>query len=225
MFFFRKSPVIVRKIHSAKNEIYLTFDDGPTEDLTPQVLDLLKEMNAKANFFVIGDEARKHPDILKRIVQEGHGLFSHSLDHAYRNYFKGTAQVKNWIENSLADLNHQSKQPQKAFRPPAGILTPPLITAAEQLQCPLVLWSHRFFDTTHAFTEEKALASLKTLRSGDIILLHDRQKTEHQELFLKTLRKYLQETQTQGYRCACLSDSVLQEEVLYASHSSNDARS
>lgn len=223
MFFFRKSPLIVRKIHSAKNEIYLTFDDGPSEDLTPKILDLLKDMNAKASFFVIGDEARRHPEILQRIIQEGHGLFTHSMDHAYSNYFKGVAHVKNWIENSLADLNHQTKQLHKAFRPPAGILTPPLIKAAEQLQCPLVLWSQRFFDTAHAFTEDKALASLRNLKSGDIVLLHDRQKTERQELFLKTLRKYLQEAQTRGYRCACLSDSVLQEEVLYASHSNHNA--
>ncbi|QDK46248.1 hypothetical protein DOM22_14290 [Bdellovibrio sp. ZAP7] len=225
MFFFRKSSLIVRRIHSAKNEIYLTFDDGPSEDLTPQVLDLLKELDAKASFFVIGYEARKHPEILKRIVSEGHGLFTHSLDHAYSNYFRSTAYVKNWIENSLADLNHQSGQPHKAFRPPAGVITPPLVKAAEQLQCPLVLWSHRFFDTAHEFTEDKAQANLKLLQPGDIILLHDRQNTGRQELFLKTLRKYLQDIQRQGYRCACLSDPVLQEEVLHASHSRNNASS
>ncbi len=225
MFFFRKSPLIVRRIHSAKNEIYLTFDDGPSEDLTPKVLDLLKDCGAQASFFVIGDEARKHPGLLKRIVSEGHGLFTHSLDHAYSNYFRSTAVIKNWIENSLADLNHQSGQPHVAFRPPAGVITPPLVKAAEQLHCPLVLWNHRFFDTAHEFTDDKATASLKNLKPGDIVLLHDRQKTVRQELFLKTLRKYLQDIQRQGYRCACLSDSVLQEEVLHASHSGNNSRS
>jgi peptidoglycan/xylan/chitin deacetylase (PgdA/CDA1 family) len=225
MFFFRKSPLIVRRIHSAKNEVYLTFDDGPSEDLTPKVLDLLKELGALASFFVIGDEARKHPELLKRIVTEGHGLFTHSLDHAYSNYFRSTAVIQNWIENSLADLNHQSGQPHVAFRPPAGVITPPLVKAAERLQCPLVLWNHRFFDTAHGFTEDKATASLQHLKPGDIILLHDRQKTVRQELFLRTLRKYLQDIQRQGYRCACLSDSVLQEEVLHASHSRNHARS
>ncbi|WP_413293198.1 polysaccharide deacetylase family protein [Bdellovibrio sp. HCB185ZH] len=225
MFFFRQSPLIVRRIHSAKNEIYLTFDDGPTEDFTPRVLDLLKEADAKASFFVIGDEARKHSAILKRILEEGHGLFTHSLDHDYRHYFRRTPYVKNWIENSLADLNHQSGQPHKAFRPPAGVITPPLVKAAEQLQCPLVLWNHRFFDTAHEFTEDKVQENLKHLQPGDIVLLHDRQKTVRQDLFLKTLRKYLQDIQRQGYRCACLTDSVLQEEVLHASHSRHHARS
>ena len=122
MFFFKKNPLILRKIHSAGKEIFLTFDDGPEPDLTPQILDLLREFHARATFFVIGDRARQHPQLLHRLLAEGHGVLSHSRDHRYGHYFQGQESLRRWLAASLQDLEAQTGRAQKSFRPPAGVL-------------------------------------------------------------------------------------------------------
>lgn len=213
MFFFRRNPLIIRKIHTVKPEIFLTFDDGPTKELTPRILDLLQEAQVTATFFVIGRKAQENPKILKRMLAEGHTVLSHSLDHRYDLYFRGKERLKTWLRESLQSLDLQTGLRQRAFRPPAGVLTPPLVAAAQEMNIPLVLWNHRFFDTTFLWTEDMALKSARSLNSGDIILLHDCQKPAHQELFLKTLCKYLQAIASQGYVCRSLNDNLLLEET------------
>lgn len=69
------------RLHTGTNEIVLTFDDGPTPNVTPKVLDVLKEHNIKATFFVVANNAKDYPAIMKRIVAEGHIVANHSLDH------------------------------------------------------------------------------------------------------------------------------------------------
>lgn len=69
------------RLHRGQNEIVLTFDDGPTAGITNKVLDVLKEHNIKATFFSIAQNAKEHPDLMKRIVDEGHIVGNHSLDH------------------------------------------------------------------------------------------------------------------------------------------------
>ena len=76
---------------------YLTFDDGPTANITPQILDILKEKNVKATFFVLGVNVVKNPDIAKRAVAEGHVLANHSYSHDYKKIYNGT-------ESFLEDL-------------------------------------------------------------------------------------------------------------------------
>jgi len=219
MFFFGHERYVVRKIKTAQKEIFLTFDDGPDPDLTPQVLDLLRETKAHASFFVIGEKAQAHPEILQRILREGHSVLSHSLDHRYDLYFRGKDSLKTWLQKSLLQLEQQTGVKQSVFRPPAGVLTPPLIQAARELKIPLVLWNHRFYDTALPWTENRAAKNAATLVPGDIVLLHDRQRKQNRTLFLKTLRKYLQEVQQRGYLCASLSNSILQNEVQDVQHS------
>jgi peptidoglycan/xylan/chitin deacetylase (PgdA/CDA1 family) len=219
MFFFKENPLLIRKIRSTQKEVFLTFDDGPDPELTPKVLDLLREEKAHAAFFVIGDAAKKYPELISRMQNEGHSVLSHSKDHGYAYFFRNKDVLKNWLQESLQELSQLTGLEQKAFRPPAGVLTPPLLQTAQELAIPLVLWNHRFFDTALVWTEEKALSSLEKLRPGDIILLHDRQKSSHHDLFLKTLRKYLQEAQERGYRWSALSNSMIETEVQNARQS------
>src|SRR4051812_22086384 len=124
MFSLSSSPLIVRRARSRQDEkeIFLTFDDGPDASSTQAVLDLLKSENTLANFFVIGNKARQNPALISRMLQDGHGVFSHSVDHDYRHYFTQKNALKSWIQNSLADLESQTHQQTLFFRPPAGIL-------------------------------------------------------------------------------------------------------
>ena len=134
MFYLKSHPLIIKKILGVKKEeIFLTFDDGPDAEFTPQILGLLKQFQAKANFFVIGKEAEKHPDLIKRILAEGHGIFSHSMDHQYFHYFKKQDHLKNWIQNSIQNLSVLTGEPAVWFGAPAGILTTPFVRAGEDL--------------------------------------------------------------------------------------------
>src|SRR5689334_8490342 len=74
--FFRK--LIFWRISSQRNQVALTFDDGPHPDITPRILNILKESGVRATFFVIGQEARKYPEIVRRIVEDGHVVGCHT---------------------------------------------------------------------------------------------------------------------------------------------------
>jgi peptidoglycan/xylan/chitin deacetylase (PgdA/CDA1 family) len=221
MFSFKRSPLLIRKINTNKAEIYLTFDDGPDAQCTPAVLDLLREEGALATFFVIGDRARKYPALVERMIHEGHSVFSHSIDHRYRHYFRSRAGLKTWLTESLRDLEAQTKSQQKVFRPPAGVLTPPLMSLSQELGIPLILWTHRFYDSTRPWIESAAHKSALKIRPGDIVLLHDSQKSQNCSIFLKTLRFYLQDVKKRGFLFSNLTLSLVETEVLHAQNAAH----
>lgn len=77
---------------------YLTFDDGPSPHVTPQILDILDEYNIKATFFVLGNMAKKYPDILKRIHESGHSIGNHSYSHSYKSLYRNTTNFLNELK-------------------------------------------------------------------------------------------------------------------------------
>jgi len=79
-----------QEVQDDRKTLYLTFDDGPSKVNTPKVLDILKERNIKATFFVVGASAEKNPDILLRIAEEGHTIGIHSYSHDFRSIYKST---------------------------------------------------------------------------------------------------------------------------------------
>lgn len=204
MFYFKSHPTIVKRISNAASHVYLTFDDGPSTDLTEKVLGILKSHNAKASFFVIGNRALQHPEIIKRIQAEGHAVLSHSIDHDYNKYFLGASDIQQWLEASLSQLKVVFGISADIFRPPAGVLTPPLIAAASKLNLRLVLWNHRFFDTRFKWSIAKADRSIAKMKAGDIVLLHDFQNPEHHQQFLTTLNHFILEIQKKNLICAVL---------------------
>ena len=204
MFYFKSHPNIIKRIPSPEAMVYLTFDDGPSVDLTEKVLDLLKQERAKGSFFVIGERALQHPEIIKRTLAEGHAVLSHSIDHDYRKYLQSLGPIKDWLQTSLLQLEKTFAIQSTIFRPPAGVLTPPLVQAAQQLNISLILWNHRFFDTKFKWTIAKANRSLKKINSGDIVLLHDYQNPQHHDQFLMTLRHYIREIHKKNFVCAIL---------------------
>lgn len=86
----------IRHKRNGKNSkiVYLTFDDGPSKKITPEVLDILKKYNIKASFFVLGSSAEKNPKLLKRIREDGHAIYNHSYSHNYREIY---SRPKNFI--------------------------------------------------------------------------------------------------------------------------------
>lgn len=110
--------------HSDKKRIFLTFDDGPTKAVTPYILDLLKEENVKANFFVLGLRVEQNPELVKREFDEGHFIGNHSYSHKYDKIYSSIDSLieeydktNNLIKNATQNQNYNSI----VFRFPGGL--------------------------------------------------------------------------------------------------------
>lgn len=193
------SPIRKIPVDYTKPEIFLTFDDGPDPLSTPHVLKLLGRFKAKATFFVIGTKVIKNKTLFDEILSEGHAVANHSYDHKYRMFFRGKKGMQNWISKSERCLNECGIHNTLGFRPPVGIRTPHMISTLEEMGIPLVLWSHRSFDTVKTFTKQRALQMLQTLTPGSIILLHDRQPMSRLPDFLSGTEILLSETDLRGW--------------------------
>lgn len=188
----------IRQIPATAPLLYLTFDDGPCPNVTPLLLDLLQSRNAKATFFVIGEKAHAHPEIIRRILAEGHAIGNHSWDHRYRYFFSSEMKLENWIVDSEKRLEDLIGRPSVGFRSPAGVRTPKLRNVLTRLKVPHILWSHRYFDAVRAFPVDKAVKDLRSAPNGSIVLLHDSQRPSHRESFLQAMDILLRKLQGSG---------------------------
>lgn len=161
-------------VNASSNEIVLTFDDGPHPEYTTELLDLLKEKEIKATFFVIGENAEKHPEIIKRIVTEGHVIGIHSYYHKPSFTLYSRQAVIDDLTRCRDTLEEISQSKVSLFRPPYGVTNPNIAAAVKFLELKSVGWSIRSFDTTGK-PEKRILKKVeKSLSPGAIILLHDR---------------------------------------------------
>ena len=155
--------------------VSLTFDDGPDENMTPKVLDVLKKYNIKATFFLIGKKAEKNPAIVKRIVNEGHIIGGHSWSHSCDFPLQSPETIYNELyrcEELLYDLTGKRIL---LFRPPFGVTNPLVAEAVNVKKCNCVGWSIRSFDTNDCEDRVSVCKRItRKLHNGGIILLHDR---------------------------------------------------
>lgn len=178
--FIEQMPDIIRLLYPSvlwrkdknKKVIYLTFDDGPTEEITHWILKTLDEFNIKATFFCIGNNAEKHPEILDEIRKNGHSAGIHGYEHRrglYKEgdaYFSDIEKSKNIIKSNL-------------FRPPHGNITPSQARKLKNLGYNVVLWDVITRDYNPSLSEEKVLdIAKKYTRNGSIVVFHDSLKAE-----------------------------------------------
>ena len=156
-----------------KNEVALTFDDGPDAQVTPMILDVLKKHKVKAAFFIIGSKASLHPEIIQRIDKEGHLIGGHSYNHNFFFNLYSSGRIRKEMKQT-EDIIFQSiaKRP-KLFRPPYGVTNPPLAKAIARQEYVSIGWSLKSNDTVI----EDGSVILENLngkiKAGDIILFHD----------------------------------------------------
>jgi peptidoglycan-N-acetylglucosamine deacetylase len=165
-------PVIGRgRVQSPKAAI--TFDDGPDPAFTPHILDELREAGARATFFVLGRNVRAHPDLARRIVEEGHELASHGDDHTLLT-FEGPTEIARQLralDHAVADAT--GKAPAPLFRAPHGFRSPFLFPVAHRLGYRIVGWTAGVWDTAKPGVERIVERSVSRLHPGAILLLHD----------------------------------------------------
>ncbi|MGB0886653.1 MAG: polysaccharide deacetylase family protein [Vicingaceae bacterium] len=156
--------------------IALTFDDGPDEKITPQILDILAKENIKATFFVIGNKINLNKDLLLRVNNEGHTIGNHTFSHTKKTTLYPTQKLKEDIikcSNSIAEIIN--KKPL-FFRPPYGITTPRYKRALSQLKMVSIGWSIRSLDTIEKDKNTLYKKIISNLTDGAILLFHDTQQ-------------------------------------------------
>ena len=165
-------PGIIWRGDAMGKKVFLTFDDGPVQEVTPWVLDMLKEYNQKATFFCVGENVRKHQTVFKRIKDEGHSVGNHTFHHVdgwkknVQEYHREVEKTGELIEGSL-------------FRPPYGRMTIPQYKMVKKSRN-VVLWTFLSGDFDPGFQAEKCLEMIKkTASDGCILVFHDSIKARH----------------------------------------------
>jgi len=193
LFSIAQAKVYYRSYHP--KHVLLTFDDGPTPGVTDKILDILKEEDIKATFFVIGKKAEKSPDLIKRIVAEGHAIGNHTYSHA------SIDSISN--EETLNELGKTSETVFDItgdyitdFRPPHGRFTNDKVQLIQNAGYDLIMWTVNADDFWHDGKGIRPPLSIANrvknrVTRGDIILMHDnsRQIVEALPFIIKNLKK------------------------------------
>lgn len=157
----------------AAGAVALTFDDGPHPDGTPRVLEILAEHHARATFFVVGEQVVRRPELLRRIVDQGHSVQLHGYRH--RLQLRLTArQLRDDVERGTGAIEDALGAPPRLHRPPYGIYSSAGLELVHARELRPLLWASWGKDW-RKFTTSARIARrvLSGLREGDVILLHD----------------------------------------------------
>ena len=152
--------------------VVLTFDDGPDATYTPMVLDILAKYDAKATFFEVGQNVRKHPELTKRVHEAGHSVQNHTWTHADLRLL-GAAAFRQQITSTDQAIRAQIGSTPACLRPPYGGVNPAVRQRAKALGKDLVVWTVDSRDWTKPGTAAIVQRVLKNVHSGSVILMHD----------------------------------------------------
>ncbi|MFA6924056.1 MAG: polysaccharide deacetylase family protein [Bacteroidales bacterium] len=204
--YYVKSPFLISRLSgnsvvwnipvNKKNEIYLTFDDGPIPEVTYEVLKILAQYNAKATFFCVGENVQKHSEVYKSILNAGHSVGNHTFNH-----ISGwTTLSKKYFANiqKCDDLLHT-----RLFRPPYGKIRPLQVLKLKK-KYSIILWSVLSGDFDKKISPEKCLDNvIKYTKNGSIVVFHDSLKAKKNMLY--ALPKFLHHYSEKGYEFKALA--------------------
>jgi peptidoglycan/xylan/chitin deacetylase (PgdA/CDA1 family) len=184
-------PSLVWKKNTDKKKIWITFDDGPDEKVTPYLINVLAEFNIKATFFIIGNQAKKNPELVKLIINSGHKIGNHSFSHLNgfsadnNKYLEDVEQAKKYIDSDI-------------FRPPYGKITPFQIKNLKK-DFKIIMWDIMSWDFKENISSNKIYKNvINNIENGSIILFHNNLKSyENLKKSLKIILKKLKEQEYQ----------------------------
>ncbi len=189
MFYFFKIPTIIQKMYpnylwrmpDTPKAIYLTFDDGPTPEVTEWVLAILKKYNAKASFFCEGQNVVKYPAIVKKVLSEKHSIGNHSFSHLNGCKTKKSTFIKD-VEKATKAIDtvigKGNKKNTFLFRPPYGKITKPQAIALQKMGYTIVMLDVMSGDFDTKIQPKQSLQKvIKYTKSGSIVVFHDYQKS------------------------------------------------
>ena len=184
-------PSLVWKKNTEQKKIWITFDDGPDEKVTPFLVNLLGKFNIKATFFIIGNQAKKHPELVKLIINNGHKIGNHSFSHLSgystknNKYLQDVEQAKKHIDSDI-------------FRPPYGKITPSQIKSLKK-DFKIIMWDIMSWDFKENISSNKIFRNVMgNVESGSIILFHNNLKSYKN--LKKSLELILEKLKEQEYQ-------------------------
>ncbi|WP_372766354.1 polysaccharide deacetylase family protein [Lutibacter sp.] len=201
--YFIKTPSLLKfifknwvwRLSSKDKVLYLTFDDGPTPEITEWTLNELKKYKAKATFFCIGKNIAEHPEIFQKIIEEKHAVGNHTNNHlnGWKNptsdYLKNIEDAEKYFEGNLKLKTQNSK----LFRPPYGRLTLKQSIKIRKKGYKIVMWDVLSADFAPVVSNEKCLENvIRNIQNGSIIVFHDSVKASEKLQFVlpKVLEYY-----------------------------------
>jgi len=181
--------------------VSLTFDDGPHSNLTPRILDVLDEHDAKASFFCVGRLVKEHASLVREMVERGHRVENHTWNHPNYFAFLSPSGLEAQIRRTQTIIDQVTGRTPMYFRAPAGIRSPWLDPVLHRLRLRLVSWTRRGFDTVEKGRTRIYRRLVKNLAPGDILLLHDglaRNSNRDPAVLLDVVHRVLDEIQNKG---------------------------
>ena len=201
---------------SEEKRVFLTFDDGPTQAVTPYILDLLKQENIKATFFVLGNRAKANPELIRREFEEGHYIANHGYTHKYSQIYQNAQTVLdeyNYTENCIQEALNNPNYHSKVFRFPGGSQGGYYKTIKVQAKTYLrqngivsLDWNALSKDAEGAKTKEELLQNVITTigdKQSVVILMHD---SADKILTYETLPDIIKYLKDNGYQFKTLYD-------------------
>lgn len=188
------------KIPDNRPRIALTFDDGPHPQNTVKILDILSKYNAKATFFMLGENAERNNWIPKRIIDQGSEIGTHTWNHKNLNKLN-KEEILNQITSSSNKINEFSNTEVKYFRPPYGNANEQVKQVAKEQNKYIILWNVDTEDWKSKNAEMVTNHVLENVKDGDIVLMHD--------IYLSTVEaceKIVEELTNRGYRLVTISE-------------------
>ena len=208
----------------ARDEVCLTFDDGPDPQVTPQVLELLNRYEATASFFCIGEKAAAFPALVREIARRGHSVENHSYRHSHAFAFYGMARLRREVAAAQAVIAGITGRPPVFFRAPAGFRSPLLDPVLAKCGMRYVSWTRRGYDAVRRDPVRVLQRLARGLAAGDVLVLHDgaRARTDAGEpVVLAVLPALLDQLAARGLKSvslpiACSSAPTAQLRYPYA---------
>ncbi|MFO7941759.1 MAG: polysaccharide deacetylase family protein [Bacillota bacterium] len=207
---FANQADIIRRVHTSEKLVSFTFDDGPSPEYTPAILDILKTYDVQASFFVVGEHAQEYPEIVKRMYSEGHDVGNHTFNHVNAPTTPAASLSSQILSTNIEIMKITGEHPQYV-RPPRGMYDARFRRLAELMGMTLVLWSLSSQDWRGSSTPAKITARVTNRVSpGDILLFHDggnliRSEGASRQRTVDALAGLIEELQEVGYRIVPLS--------------------
>ncbi len=190
----------------SRRRVALTFDDGPDNQSTPELLDLLRAERVPVTFFCIGRNVTAQPELTARIVREGHLLANHTYSHSNATNFFGVEKLVEEMTRTQSAIRDAAGVTPAFFRPPMGLSNPRVFKAATAVGLRVIGWTARGFDTQCSTPHRIVRRILRGVEPGAIILLHDGKIPA--DRLLATVKLLLAKLRERGYECVRL-DTIL----------------
>ncbi|WP_211747638.1 polysaccharide deacetylase family protein [Paenibacillus sp. Marseille-Q4541] len=210
--YYEKRGDIVWEAPVSKKQIAFTFDDGPDEEETVQILELLKKYDAKATFFVVGQQSKTKGHLIRREIAEGHEVGNHTYFHTFADQIKKKEDYMKELEDTDRIIEEAGAPKPTLFRPPGGVYNDIVLESAKKRGYTIVLWSWHQDTADWSRPGKQRIINkvLRNARNGDIVLFHD--NVHGQSQTVKALERILPELKKQGYQFVTVSELLKTKE-------------